>query len=159
MRRTAVLLLVPAVLTSTMSCVSLRHPEPPSGNRAVHTNGPVGRLNDCIGDGMIAGAAAGAVYGMFATDHSDRRLASMTVWGLAGAAAGVLPGMVYWAIHETRRDAALRNERPETVTTPGPRVQAAILRTRPCRRMIPFTDGPTEPTAAREPTLPWVREP
>lgn len=119
----------------------------------------MGRLNDCIGDGMIAGAAAGAVYGMFATEHSDRRAASTFLWGAAGAAAGVLPGMLYWAIHEARRDAALRNERPETVTTPGPRVRADILRKRPCRGMIPFTSGPVEPTAASEATLPWVREP
>lgn len=108
---------------------------------------------------MIAGAAVGVVYGMFATDHSERRVASMALWGLAGSAIGVITGMLYWAIHETRRDAALRNERPETITTPGPQVRGAILRKRPCRGLIPFTDGPTEPTAAREATLPWVREP
>ena len=158
MRRMSHLLLVPALLLAT-SCASLGRPQPPSGTRAVYTTGPMGRLGDCVADGIIAGAAVGTVYGMFATDRGDTRLASMLLWGLIGTGLGTIPGMGYWAVHEIRRDHALRNERPEMTTTPGPRAQSAILRKRPCRGMIPFTSGPTEPAAARAATLPWVREP
>ena len=119
------------------------------GARALHEAGAMGRMRDCMTDGMIAGAALGVVYGMFQTDRTDLRIPAMAIWGVLGFTAGMIPGLGYWAVHEHRRDAALRNERPESVTTPGPRVQSKILRQRPCRGALPFTSGPSEPAAAR----------
>ena len=152
LRRT---LLVPALALAVAAPAAAQH----ANARTTYETGAMGRLGDCMADGMIAGAAAGVVYGMFRTDRSDLRTPSMLVWGLAGVGMGILPGMAYWAMHEVRRDRALKRERPDQVTTPGPRVEAKILLTRPCRGPLPFTSGPAAPATARGATLSWVREP
>ena len=160
MRRLIGPLFVTSLLLFGAPLLGAQVPRIPQASNAVYQYGPMGRLGDCIGDGMIAGAAVGLVYGMFQAEASDTRLASSLLWGLIGVGAGVWTGMGYWVVHEIRRDRALRRERPSTVTTPGPHVQAAILRKRPCRGALPFTSGPSEPAAARESgALPWVRQP
>lgn len=126
---------------------------------AIYETGAMGRLGDCMADGMIVGTAAGLVVGMFQTEQTSLRVPVMALWGIIGMGAGVWGGTLYWGVHEGRRSHAQRSERPDTVRTPGPRTQAKILRTRPCRGTLPFTSGPTTPTAPREGGLPWVREP
>ena len=158
MRRVFVFALASA-LTVWPSQLSAQRGGQREGARAMYETGPMGRLGDCITDGMIVGAAAGLVFGMFQTDRTDIRVPSMLFWGFIGWGMGVIPGAGYWAVHEIRRDRAMQRERPDTITTPGPRVQASILRTRPCRGAIPFTSAPSTPAAAREGALPWVREP
>lgn len=125
----------------------------------MYETGAMGRLGDCMADGMIVGGVAGLVVGMFQTDRSNARIPVMALWGVIGLGAGIWSGLGYWAVHEIRRDRALYRERPDTITTPGPSMQSDILRKRPCRGTIPFTAGPATRTAAREGLLPWVREP
>lgn len=153
MRHTAALLLVPALIALPAIAVAQQ------GGRGMYENGSMRRLSDCMADGMIVGGVAGLVVGMFQTDRTNARVPVMAFWGAVGLGAGIWGGLGYWAVHEIRRDRAMNRERADTVTTPGPRMQSDILRKRPCRGAIPFTSGPRTPPAAREGSLPWVREP
>lgn len=137
--RLAFLLLAPALIAGPTDASGQRR-MPPS--HAIYATGTMARLGDCITDGMIAGTAVGLVVGMFAADRTDLRVPVMLAWGIIGFGSGVFSGTGFWAVHEARRRHAQRNERPDTITTPGPRAQAKILRTRPCRGTLPFTSAP-----------------
>lgn len=155
MRLTA-FLLVPALIVAPADASAQRRDRPPN---ALYETGTMGRLGDCITDGMIAGTAVGLVVGMFAADRSDLRVPVMLAWGVLGFSSGILSGTGFWAVHEARRSHAQRNERPDTITTPGPRAQAKILRTRPCRGTLPFTSAPAPVQSPTPDGLSWVREP